>query len=167
MVTDRLIIDRLKKEDKKDYFYNISNDKKVLETFICRYQDDIDSFDFDPYLNNDNIFAVRLKENNKLIGILTKYLVNGMTVEIGYGIGSSYWNKGYMSEAVKEFIQYLFNEEGFNKVYASCFLNNPASKRVMEKVGMTYSHTIINELCYLGVNRDTIFYQIENNIKRN
>ena len=167
METPRLIIDRLKKEDKKDYFHNISNDKKVLETFICTYQEDIDSFDFDPYLEKDSIFAIRLKQNNKLIGILTKYLVNGKTVEIGYGIGSSYWNKGYTTEAVKEFIQYLFKQEGFNKVYASCFINNPASKRVMEKVGMTYSHIVINELCYLGINRDTIFYKIENNIKRN
>ena len=167
METPRLIIDRLKKEDKKDYFYNISNDKKVLETLICTYQEDIDSFDFEPYLEKDSIFAIRLKENNKLIGILTKYLVNGKTVEIGYGIGSSYWNKGYMSEAVKAFIQYLFDVEGFNKVYASCFMNNPASRRVMEKVGMIYSHTIINELCYLGVNRDTIFYKIENDSKRN
>ena len=163
METKRLIIDRLKPEDKIDYFNNISHDKKVLETFICTYVDKIEKFDFTKYLDNDIIFAIRLKESGKLIGILTKYLVDGKSVEIGYGIGSSYWNNGYVTEAVKEFIQYLFNEEEFDTVLASFFTNNLASKRVMEKVGMTYSHTNIAELEYLGKSRDLIYYKIEKN----
>lgn len=36
METERLIIDQIKETDKEDYFINISHDKKVLETFICR-----------------------------------------------------------------------------------------------------------------------------------
>ena len=86
------------------------------------------------------------KENGKLIGILTEFLVKGKAIEIGYGIGSNYWNNGYVTEAVEAFIPYLFNERGFDTVYASCFIDNPASKRVMEKVGMTYSHTNYGEL---------------------
>lgn len=163
METERLIIDRLKKEDKEDYFYNISHDKKVLETFICQYQDNLNDFDFDKYLKKDGIFTIRLKDTKKLIGILTKYHVEGKEVEIGYGIGSSYWNHGYVTEAVKAFINYLFDVEGFAVVTASFFVNNLASKRVMEKVGMTYSHTNKNELEYLGINRDLIYYKIEKN----
>ena len=37
METERLILDRVKETDKEDYFHNISHDKKVLETFVCRY----------------------------------------------------------------------------------------------------------------------------------
>lgn len=161
METKRLIIDKLRKEDKVDYFNNISHDKRVLDTFICTYQESIDNFNFDDYLDRKGIFAIRLKENGKLIGILTEFLVEGKAIEIGYGIGSNYWNNGYVTEAVEAFIPYLFNERGFDTVYASCFIDNPASKRVMEKVGMTYSHINYGELEYLGKSRDLIYYKIE------
>ena len=60
METERLIIDEIRESDKEDYFYNISHDKKVLETFICKYVEDIKDFDFSPYLANKNIYAIRL-----------------------------------------------------------------------------------------------------------
>ena len=161
METKRLIIDELRKEDKEDYFFNISHDKKVLETFICTYQESLDSFDFAPYLGRKGILAIRLKESGKLIGILTEFLTEGKSVEIGYGIGSNYWNKGYVTEAVEAFIPYLFNVRGFDTVLASCFIENPASKRVMEKVGMTYSHINYGELEYLGKSRDLVYYKID------
>ena len=37
METERLILDSTRESDKEDYFINVSHDKKVLETFICRY----------------------------------------------------------------------------------------------------------------------------------
>jgi len=109
METKRLIIDSVKEIDKKDYFDNISHDKKVLETFICRYEDDLSLFNFDRYLNRNDIFAIRLKKTNRLIGIITIFDVKDESCEIGYGIGSGYWNNGYTTEAVKEFIKYCFN----------------------------------------------------------
>ena len=161
--TKRLIIDRIVEKDKEDYFNNISHNKAVLETFICVYQEDLESFDFSKYVGRDDIFAIRLKEDGRLIGILTKFLVGGESIEIGYGIGSDYWNKGYTTEAVITFIDYLFTSEKFDTVYASFFTNNLASKRVMEKAGMKYSHTNFEELTYLGVKRDLIYYKISKN----
>lgn len=161
MQTERLIIDHLKESDKLDYFLNISNDKKVLETFICSYADNIDTFDFSKYLNKEGIFAIRLKENGRLIGILTEFAVDGNSIEIGYGIGSSYWNRGYATEAVKCFIDYLFIDRNFDTIFASFFAGNSASEKVMQKVGMKYSHKNIKELEYLGIERDLIYYKIE------
>ena len=43
-----VIYKRLIPNDKKDYFDNISNDKKVLETFVCSYVESLDDFDFEP-----------------------------------------------------------------------------------------------------------------------
>ena len=87
--------------------------------------------------------------------------------ELGYGIGSDYWNNGYTTEAVKRFIRYCFEEKGFQTVYASFFTGNDASRRVMEKCGMTYSHFSEKELSYLGVERDLTYYAIHNpNLKQ-
>ena len=68
--TDRLMIDRLRETDKEDYFRNISHDRKVLETFICRYAETMKEFDFSGYLANDSLYAIRLKETGRLIGIM-------------------------------------------------------------------------------------------------
>ena len=69
METERLILDSIRESDKEDYFINISHDKKVLETFICRYAETLEDFDFSSYPGRSDLFAVRLKETGRLIGI--------------------------------------------------------------------------------------------------
>ena len=160
METERLIIDRLKSDDREDYFYNISHDKKVLETFICNYAESLDGFDISKYIENDNLYAIRLKETGHLIGIILYFDETADSCEIGYGIGSKYWNRGYVTEAVRRFIDFLFKEKGFSTVFASYFTGNEASRRVMEKSGMTYDHFSEKELTYLGVERDLTYYSI-------
>lgn len=160
LLTERIAIGTILESDKEDYFCNISHDKKVLETFICTYCEKIEDLDFSKYLNREDVLAIRLKETGKLIGILTLFGNQGKSVEIGYGIGSAYWNQGYTTEAVTCFLEYLFREKGYETVFASFFPNNIASRRVMEKVGMQYSHTNRNELEYLGLMRDLIYYKI-------
>ena len=160
METERLIIDEIKETDKEDYYLNIPNDKKVLETFICPYEETLEDFDFSRYPGRENILAIRLKDTGRLIGVLTLFGEEEDSCEIGYGIGSRYWNQGYTTEAVQRFLEYLMQEKGFRTVYASFFTGNEASKRVMEKCGMTYDRFSEKELTYLGVERDLIYYVI-------
>ena len=158
--TERLIIDSIKENDKEDYYINISHNKKVLETFICQYAERLEEFDFSPYLGRKDLFAIRLKSTEHLIGIILFFDKKDSTCEIGYGIGSKYWNCGYTTEAVKAFLEYLHKEEGIQTVYASFFTGNYGSQRVMEKCGMSYSHFSEKELTYFGVERDLTYYVI-------
>ena len=158
METERLVIDAVRPSDKADYFHNISHDKRVLETFICRYAENLESFDFSGYPGRDDIFAVRLKETGRLIGILTVFDEKNGACEIGYGFGSEHWGKGYATEAVDRFLRYCREEKGMRAVYASFFTGNDASRRVMEKCGMTYDRTSEKELEYQGRMRDLIYY---------
>ena len=160
METERLIIDQIKETDKEDYFINISHDKKVLETFICRYADTLEEFDFSSYPGRQDLFAIRLKETGRLIGIILYFDEKEDSCEIGYGIGSAFWNQGYATEAVRRFLEYLFREKGMQTVYASFFTGNDASRRVMEKSGMTFDHFSEKELTYLDVERDLTYYAI-------
>ncbi len=161
METERLIIDAIRETDKEDYFINISHDKKVLETFICRYADTMEEFDFSSHPGRQDLFAIRLKETGRLIGILSLFDEKDGACEIGYGIGSDYWGQGYASEAVNRFLKYLFDERNCHTVYASCFPGNDASRCVMEKCGMKYDHFSEKELSYLGFERDLIYYVIK------
>ena len=160
METERLILDSIQESDKEDYYHNISHDKKVLETFICRYAETLEDFDFSSYPGRSNLFAIRLKETERLIGIISLFDEGNDSCEIGYGIGSDYWNQGYATEAVKRFLKYLFEEKSYRTVYASYFPGNDASRRVMEKCGMKYDHFSEKELSYLGVERDLIYFVI-------
>ena len=160
METERLIIDPIRVADKEDYFINISHDKKVLETFICRYADTLEDFDFSSYPGKQDLFAIRLKETGRLIGIILYFDEKEDSCEIGYGIGSGFWNQGYATEAVGRFLEYLFREKGMHTVYASFFTGNDASRRVMEKCGMTFDRFSEKELTYLGIERDLTYYAI-------
>ena len=84
METERLVIDALKESDKEDYFRNISHDRRVLETFICRYAERLEDFDFSGYLSHPNLFAIRLKESGRLIGIILYFDEKDGACEIGY-----------------------------------------------------------------------------------
>ncbi len=159
--TERLIIGPIRAEDREDYFNNISHDKKVLETFICRYAESLEDFDFSSYLANESLFAIRLKETGRLIGIILYFDEEGGACEIGYGLGSHCWGRGYATEAVRRFLTYLFNEKGMRRVYASLFTGNEASRRVMEKCGMTFERLSEKELSYLGVERDLVYYALD------
>ena len=160
METERLIMDPVRETDKADYFRNISHDKKVLETFICRYAESMETFDFSSYPGRKDLFAVRLKESGRLIGIILYSDEKEDSCEIGYGIGSDFWGRGYATEAVRCFLEYLFCEKGFQTVYASFFTGNEASRRVMVKCGMTFHHVSEKELAYLGKERDLTYYSI-------
>ncbi len=158
--TERLVIDDLRPSDRTGYFRNISHDRKVLETFVCNYAETPEEVDLERYLTIPDMLAVRLKETGEFIGVVLICSREQDSCEIGYGFGSAHWGKGYATEAVKAFIRYCFTDKGFRKVYASFFTGNEASRRVMEKCGMSYSHFVANELTYLGRPRDLTYYSI-------
>lgn len=57
--------------------------------------------------------------------------------EAGYSIGRKHWNRGFCSEAVRAVIDAAFEAcPGLNRICAMADLENGASQRVMEKLGM-------------------------------
>jgi len=56
--------------------------------------------------------------------------------ELGYWIGTPYWGLGYATEAALEMLRYGFEDLRLRRIVADHFLRNPASGRVMKKIGM-------------------------------
>jgi len=56
--------------------------------------------------------------------------------ELGYWIAVSCWGRGYATEAARAVVQYGFTTLGLNRIEAIHLTRNPASGRVMEKIGM-------------------------------
>lgn len=88
--------------------------------------------------------AIVLKENDKMIGTIdARIFGDGLKdAEFGYCLNPKYWNKGYMSEALKAFIQALHKEHSVENVFGSFERENIASKRVMQKNEMYYYETV-------------------------
>ncbi|MDE0399558.1 MAG: GNAT family N-acetyltransferase [Candidatus Poribacteria bacterium] len=56
--------------------------------------------------------------------------------ELGYWLGKPYWNRGYATEAARAVVAYGFEVLKLNRIYAYYYTRNPASGRVLEKIGM-------------------------------
>ena len=108
-------------------------------------------------------FAITDKNTGELYGAIAlsnnKAYKNG---EIAYWVGEEYWGKGYAPEALKGLIEFAFTERGYHKVWGRFFTSNPASGRVMEKVGMLKEGLLAEHVIKEGKFEDLILYGILN-----
>lgn len=58
--------------------------------------------------------------------------------ELGYWLGKPYWGKGYATEAAREMVHYGFEELKLHRIFASHFGHNPASGKILRKLGMRH-----------------------------
>jgi RimJ/RimL family protein N-acetyltransferase len=85
------------------------------------------------------IWAVTRASDAILMGSITLTAnARHQRAETGYWLGLSFWNQGYMTEAVRRVTGFGFEQLGLNRVQATVFPRNPASARVLEKVGFRY-----------------------------
>ena len=77
------------------------------------------------------VFAVVLRASQTLIGSVGLQIHReDEWAELGYWIGIPYWNQGYATEAARALLAFGFEQLNLNR--------NPASGRVMQKLGMTH-----------------------------
>lgn len=61
--------------------------------------------------------------------------VHRFTAELGYWLGEPFWGRGIMTEAVRHFTAWAFENFAVYRIYATAFDGNAASIRVLEKAG--------------------------------
>lgn len=84
---------------------------------------------------DDFYWSVRLRADNELIGAVALGL-RDFKANLGYVIARSHWRQGYCTEAVQAVVDWARQQPEIWRVWAVCDLENSASARVMEKVGM-------------------------------
>jgi ribosomal-protein-alanine N-acetyltransferase len=75
------------------------------------------------------------RRDNRLMGMIEPQ-VNGHKVELGYVLGKAFWGEGYMTEAAETVVTWALEQEGIFRVWAVSDVENLASARVLEKIGM-------------------------------
>jgi RimJ/RimL family protein N-acetyltransferase len=85
----------------------------------------------------------------------------GTQVELGWVLDPRYSGHGYATEAVRELLRYCFVDLGARRVVASCFFDNTASWRLMERVGMRReTHAVRDALHRSGRWLDSLEYAL-------
>ena len=82
--------------------------------------------------------SVVVKTNQTLIGTcsITGVIPEAVKTCIGWHYGHQYRGNGYATEAARELLYIGFGLNKVSEIYADCFAGNPASIRVIEKIGM-------------------------------
>ncbi|MCB8988627.1 MAG: GNAT family N-acetyltransferase [Ardenticatenaceae bacterium] len=77
------------------------------------------------------------------------------TYEIAYRLyGRAHWGQGYMSEAAQLMVAYLFDVKPVNRLQATIFPDNTASRKVLEKCGFKTEGLMRQVVFHQGALRD-------------
>ena len=83
--------------------------------------------------------AMTLPADDLLIGAIGLNLeLAHRRATLGYWVGRPYWGRGYCTEAARALVAHGFESFRLNKISAECLTRNPASARVLVKLGMTH-----------------------------
>ena len=108
------------------------------------------------------IFCLNLVDTKQFIGLIALNIgkPNYKTAEVWYKIHLDYWKKGYATEALTKLIDFGFTELVLHRIEAGCAVENIASIKVLEKVGMTKEGMKRKKLPIRGEWKDNYFYAI-------
>jgi RimJ/RimL family protein N-acetyltransferase len=85
------------------------------------------------------LWAVELRRTEEMIGVTgLRHLADGPEIEVGYRFLERCWGNGYATEAARAAIAFGFDELGLERIVAVTLPTNRASRRVMEKCGLTF-----------------------------
>ena len=94
------------------------------------------------YILAKDVFAIELISEKKLIGTISIYNYGirkyNKVKQLGFSLNPNYWNKGYMTEAVKLVIDYVFQRTDCEVLEVGHHSDNYRSKRVIEKCGFIF-----------------------------
>lgn len=145
--TERLILRQYVISDKDDMFHNWVTDSEVckwwtwephksmditeqlLSVWVCEY-------------NNLSCYhwVIICRENNQAIGYVYLNDINetDLTANINYLVSRKYWNRGIATEASRAVLEFSFKKIGFETINSRHHEDNPASGKVMIKLGFSF-----------------------------
>lgn len=109
--------------------------REALEKRIKFYMSCCDEFGF-------GMCAMMWKETGEMIGSAgLQPLEDTGEIEVGYSLIKDYWGRGLGTEAARGWMRYGFTTSGLTRIVAVADVENWASRRIMEKLGMKYEKT--------------------------
>lgn len=98
------------------------------------------------FMDKQTVWGITLKQKDVVIGTIGLIedgkRENEKAKMVGYALSEAYWGKGIMTEALKEVIDYGFEQLPIDVITAYCYSSNVRSRKVLEKCGFEYEGTL-------------------------
>lgn len=145
--TDRLLLRRWKHSDRAT-FAAMNADSAVMEFFpspLSTHESDafVDRIESHFVDHGFGLWAVELVDGSEFAGFVGLWPATFAAhftpaVEIGWRIGQPFWGRGLASEAARRVLDDGFHRLGLIEIVSFTAAINVRSRRVMERIGMTY-----------------------------
>ncbi|MFK7779038.1 MAG: GNAT family N-acetyltransferase [Gimesia sp.] len=170
METSRLILRKWRDSDVAP-FAKLNADPRVMKHFpkTLSYEESAQMINqikshFDEH--GFGLWAIEVKDQQQFAGFIGLSIPQFTTdftpcVEIGWRLAASFWNQGYASEGAHAALDFGFLHCDLDEIVSFTVPENIASRRVMEKIGMSYinqfDHPAVSETDPL---RNHVLYRI-------
>jgi ribosomal-protein-alanine N-acetyltransferase len=85
------------------------------------------------------MFGVRPRDGKAPVGWAGLQPLDGTSeIEVGYAFGKAAWGRGFATEVASAVVQWGFETRGLERIVAVASAENAGSRRVMDKLGMSY-----------------------------
>jgi RimJ/RimL family protein N-acetyltransferase len=151
LVTDHLVMRAPCDDDIPDLIALADNVKvaEMLRRMPHPYGEDDARYFLDTIVRGNEtaaVYAVTLAESGTFIGCAGLEEL-GSGLELGYWLGEPYWGRGYAGEAAGALVDLAFRATAVDRLFVSCRIANPASRRIIEKCGFRFSdHGVMESL---------------------
>jgi RimJ/RimL family protein N-acetyltransferase len=144
--TDRLVLRGIGERDTDDLADSLGDYETVYMLVYMPWPYDrehvqlyLENLNYSMGQGNAIYWAITLPTENRLMGVI------GLTIEhehsratVHFWLGRKFWGKGYMTEAAKCVINYVFQGLNFNRLDVDLIAMNNRSQRVIEKCGFKF-----------------------------
>lgn len=145
--TSRLILRRWRDTDVAP-FAKMNSDPQVMQHFptLLTYEQSaqmVERIEAHFVEHGFGLWAVELKQTGQFAGFIGLAVPSFETactpcVEIGWRLDAAFWNQGYASEGAGGALEFGFTQSRLTEIVSFTVPANIASRRVMEKIGMSY-----------------------------
>lgn len=155
------------KEEDAPHLASIISDPRVQESIrdgIPNPYTEEDALDYIRAVQSADrgqVYAFAVTAYGNVIGSISIFRmdnVNRFTGELGYYLAPSQWNKGLMTQAVREICSYVFNNSDLKRITAEVFSFNKASCKVLEKAGFRLDGVLLDNVYKNGILCDSMIY---------
>jgi RimJ/RimL family protein N-acetyltransferase len=102
------------------------------------------------------------KQDGAFVGLI-EVRVRASAVDLGCALARRWWRQGLMSEAVTAMVKWALAQPTIYRVWATCDVDNAASSRLLERVGMVREGVLRRWLVHPNLSeapRDCLCYSI-------
>ncbi len=157
LFTDRLVLRKMEKRDSKDMFIYAGDSEVTKYLLWSPHPDESYTLKYLATLASryraGEFFDWAVTYNGRMIGNcgFSKLDLKNRCGEIGYVIARDMWSKGIAAEAAERVVRFGFETLELHRIEAHFMEGNTASRRVAEKIGMTFE----------GIHRESLWVKNE------